>query len=128
MTEPRWLSRRTVLHLHERQIARFGGATGIRDEGLLDSALARPLNLYAYGSPDLFALAGAYAAGLLQNHPFVDGNKRTGFVAAALFLDRNAWELAAPEAEAVVMTLGLAAGEIEEEGYAAWLCDRSLSR
>ena len=97
----------------------------MRDEGLLDSALARPLNLYSYGEPDLFALAGAYAAGIVQNHPFVDGNKRTGLVAAALFLDRNGMEFLAPEAEAVVMTLGLAAGEIEEAGYAAWLRDRS---
>lgn len=125
MTAPRWLSRRLVLYLHERQIVRFGGAAGIRDDGLLESALARPLNLHAYGEPDRAALAGAYAAGLVQNHPFVDGNKRTGFVAAALFMELNGCSLEAPEAEAVVMTLGLAAGEIDEDGYAAWLRDRS---
>ena len=125
MTEPHWLSRRIVLHVHERQIVRFGGAAGIRDEGLLDSALARPLNAFAYGNPDLFELAGAYAGGIVQNHPFVDGNKRTGFVAAVLFLHGNGFDLDAPEAEAVVMTLGLAAGEVGEEGYADWLRDRS---
>lgn len=125
MREPRWLSHRLILTVHDLQLTRHGGAGGLRDEGLLDSALARPANLYGYGEPDLYALAAAYAAGIIRNHPFVDGNKRTGFVAAALFLDRNGVRLVAPEAEAVVMTLGLAAGEIEEVGYAAWLRDNS---
>lgn len=125
MTEPRWLSQHLVVALHERQIARFGGALGIRDDGLLESGLARPRNLYAYGETDLCVIAAAYAGGIIRNHPFVDGNKRTGFVAAALFLHENGLRLTAPEAEATVMTLSLASGEMPEAGFAAWLRDRT---
>ncbi len=125
MNEPRWLTGPVVLAIHARNLARFGGAGGLRDESLLDSALARPRNLHAYETGDLFALAAAYAAGLVRNHPFVDGNKRTAFVAAALFLRTNGFRLLAPEAEAVVMTLTLASGELPEAGFAAWLRDRT---
>ena len=125
MTEPRWLERRIIVALHDVQLVRHGGAGGIRDAGLLESALARPRNLHVYGEGDLFALAAAYAAGIVRNHPFVDGNKRTGFIAAALFLQENGLRLDAPEAEAVVMTLGLASGEMPEQGFAAWLRDRT---
>ena len=125
MREPRWLERRIIVAVHDAQLVRLGGAGGIRDAGLLESALARPRNLYAYGEGDLFALAAAYAAGIIRNHPFVDGNKRTGFIAAALFLQENGLRLGAPEAEAVVMTLGLASSEMPEQGFAAWLRDRT---
>ncbi len=125
MTEPRWLERRIIVALHDVQLVRHGGAGGIRDAGLLESALARPRNLHAYGEAELYALAAAYAYGIVRNHPFVDGNKRTGFVTAALFLQENGLCLTAPEAEAVVMTLGLASGEMPEEGFAAWLRDRT---
>ena len=125
MREPRWLARSIVLGIHARQLIRFGGASGIRDEGLLESALARPRNLDAYGEVDLCALGAAYAAGIVRNHPFVDGNKRTAFVSCALFLQENGLRLIAPEPEAVVMTLGLASGELPEAGYAGWLRDRT---
>ena len=125
MTEPRWLERRIIVAVHDTQLARLGGAGGIRDDGLLESALARPRNLHAYGEAELCVLAAAYAAGIVRNHPFVDGNKRTGFIAAALFLQENGLRLNAPEAEAVVMTVGLASGEMPEQGFAAWLRDRT---
>jgi len=125
VTEPRWLERRIIVALHDVQLVRHGGAGGIRDVGLLESALARPQNLHAYGEGDICALAAAYAFGIVRNHPFVDGNKRTGFIAAALFLQENGLRLIAPEGEAVVMTLGLASGEMPEEGFAAWLRDRT---
>lgn len=126
MTEPFWLSRLAVEIIHDEQLAEHGGAPGLRDPGLLESALARPRNLFGYeGETDPCALAAAYAAGLVRNHPFVDGNKRTGFLAAYTFLLMNGQELVAPEAEAVVMTLGLASGELPEAGYAAWLRDRT---
>ena len=123
MTEPRWLDRRIIVALHDVQLVRHGGAGGIRDAGLLESALARPRNLHAYGEAELYVLAAAYAYGIVRNHPFVDGNKRTGFVTAALFLQENGLRLTAPEAEAVVMTIGLASGEMPEQGFAAWLRD-----
>ncbi|HSF93987.1 MAG TPA: type II toxin-antitoxin system death-on-curing family toxin [Thermohalobaculum sp.] len=125
MTEPRWLGQRIIVAVHDAQLVRHGGAGGIRDAGLLDSALARPLNLQAYGEDDLCVLAAAYAAGIVRNHPFVDGNKRTAFIAAALFLQENGQRLVAPQGEAVVMTLGLASGELPEAGFAAWLRDRT---
>jgi death-on-curing protein len=125
VTEPRWLDRRIIVALHDVQLVRHGGAGGIRDAGLLESALARPRNLHAYGEAELYVLAAAYAYGIVRNHPFVDGNKRTGFVTAALFLQENGLRLTAPEAEAVVMTLGLASGEMPEEGFAAWFRDRA---
>lgn len=102
-------------------LQRFGGLDGVRDEGLLESALNRPRHLFAYGSPSLPELAAAYAAGIVQNHPFIDGNKRTGFMAAALFLEVNGLSFQAPEIEVVERTLALAAGAIEEAEYAAWL-------
>jgi len=121
MAEPVWVARDLVLVLHERLLAEHGGAPGLRDQGLLDSALARPRQLLAYGAPDLCALAGAYAAGLVRNHPFVDGNKRIAFMTAYVFLARNGRRLRAPEAEATATVIGLAAGEIDETAFAAWL-------
>jgi death on curing protein len=121
MRAPVWILRDTVLALHERLLAEFGGSAGVRDLGLLDSALARPENLLAYANPSLFELAASYAFGLVKDHPFIDGNKRTGFATAVLFLELNRLRFEASEADAVVQTLALAAGAIDEAGYAAWL-------
>ena len=121
MTEPKWVRRETVLALHEQSLAQFGGTAGIRDEGLFDSALGRPQNLFAYGKPTLFELAASYAFGLARNHAFLDGNKRTAFVTAVLFLEINGESFRAEQADAAVQTLGLAAGEVSEAQYAAWL-------
>jgi death-on-curing protein len=121
MKLPVWVLRETVLTLHEQSLAEFGGAAGIRDEGLLDSALAKPENLFAYGKPTLFELAVGYGFGLVKNHPFVDGNKRVGFIVAVVFLELNGYRFQATEAEAAVRTLALAAGEMSEADFAAWL-------
>lgn len=122
MTEPKWLLKTAILAVHNQLIAEFGGAEGIRDEGLLDSALSRPVNTFNYGgNVSLPFLAATYASGIIQNHPFVDGNKRTGFLAAYMFLGRNGVQLVADEISATVMTLSLAAGEISEDEYAMWL-------
>jgi death on curing protein len=121
MNEPVWIDRADCLGFHDHLLARFGGLEGIRDEGLLDSALARPQQLMAYANPDLFDLAAAYAHGIVKNHPFMDGNKRSGLMAAALFLECNGYVFEPPEEEAVLQTLGLAAGEMDAEAYAAWL-------
>lgn len=121
MTEPRWIERSTCEAIHISLLARFGGIEGIRDEGLLESALNRPLDMYHYGSPTLHGLAAAYAHGIVKNHPFLDGNKRTGFVTAALFLETNGANVTASEAEAVVQTVALAAGDIDGGIYAEWL-------
>ena len=122
MTEPQWLSKRLVLAIHDEQLAEHGGGEGIRDAGLLDSALARPQNRFTYDpEADLATFAAAYAFGIAKNHPFIDGNKRTAFVAAELFLDLNGRVLAASDAECVLATLRLAAGEIGEDEFADWL-------
>ena len=113
-----------VLALHDEQLAEHGGATGVRDIGLLQSALARPENLDALGEPDAAALAAAYAFGIARNHPFTDGNKRTAAVTALLFLLHNASAFQIGEAELVVMTLALAAGDFSEDETAAWLRER----
>ena len=125
MIQPVWLQTRLVLALHDMLIAEHGGSRGVRDAGLVDAAVSRPVNRFSYGDPDLPALAAAYAAGIIKNHPFIDGNKRTGFAAAATFLDRNGLELTASEAEATRMTLDLASGTVSEEEYAAWLRENS---
>lgn len=121
MKEPRWLPKDLILTVHTRQLAEHGGAGGVRDEGLLESALARPQNRLAYGEADAAALAAAYAFGIARNHPFVDGNKRTAFVACELFLAANGYELVASDEECLAMMLGLAASEIDEAEFAAWL-------
>lgn len=121
MKTPVWVRRDVVLAFHESLLAEHGGASGIRDEGLLDSALGRPQNLFSYGKPTLFDLAAAYGFGLVKNHPFMDGNKRIGFAIAAVFLELNGFILRASEVDAVLRTLALAAGELTEAAYAAWL-------
>jgi death-on-curing protein len=117
----RWVDKRLLLILHDESLAEHGGAPGLRDEGLLDSALARPLNLQAYGSPDWADLAAAYAGGLAQNHPFVDGNKRAAFLAVGLFLALNGRRLTAPQADATLVMLALAAGDLDESRFSDWL-------
>ncbi|MEO0411877.1 MAG: type II toxin-antitoxin system death-on-curing family toxin [Pseudomonadota bacterium] len=126
MTQWRWVSRDTVIALQDMQISQFGGPYGIRDEGLLGSALARPENQAAYREPDVFALAAAYAYGLVRNHPFVDGNKRIGLVVAAVFLEKNQTMLDAKEADAVLTILALAAGELSEAALADWFRANSV--
>jgi death-on-curing protein len=121
MKEPTWLSASFVLALHEDLLAEFGGAAGIRDKGMLESALSRPQNLYNYGKPDIFELAAAYAFGIVANHPFIDGNKRSGFMAAYVFLGRNGLELVSSEADATAATLALASKAMSESAYAKWL-------
>ena len=122
MTEPVWLLKPAILAVHNMMISRFGGAAGIRDESLLDAALARPVNIYKYDSDaTVAALAAAYAAGIIRNHPFLDGNKRTGFMAAYMFLDLNGATLRADEISATAMTLSLAASEIDEHDFSLWL-------
>lgn len=123
-----WLQREVILAVHEEQLAEHGGATGVRDEGLMDSALARPRHLAAYGEPDHAELAAAYGYGLARNHPFIDGNKRTAFVAVELFLALNAWALTASDADCVLTLLSVAAGEIDEPGFADWIRRYSLPR
>lgn len=113
-----------VLALHDEQLAEHGGGQGLRDHGLLQSALARPENLASYGDPDAAALAASYAFGIARNHPFVDGNKRTAAVTALLFLALNGRRFDITEPELVVMVLALAAGELTEDEVAAWFRDR----
>jgi death-on-curing protein len=122
----RWLSKAGVLAIHSEQLAEHGGSSGIRDEHLLESALARPAQLASYGDPQVAELAAAYAYGIVCNHPFIDGNKRTGFVAAATFLALNGWELVAPESEVVEVVLRVAAGAMPQEELARWLSARSI--
>ncbi|WP_342166347.1 type II toxin-antitoxin system death-on-curing family toxin [Methylobacterium sp. SD21] len=118
-----WLTGELVQAIHGRQLRLFGGPTGLRDEGALESALGRPLNRAAYGEPDLAELAAAYAFGIAKNHPFVDGNKRASLLALVTFLGLNNIEFVADEAQAVVMIRSLAAGEIDEAGLTRWIRD-----
>ena len=121
MKEPVWVSKRVVLAMQEELLVEHGGVSGIRDEALLESALARPQNLYSYGDPSLFTLAAAYIYGIVHNHPFVDGNKRTGYVIGGIFLERNGKMLMATEEEATAVMLALANKTIQEAGLATWL-------
>lgn len=123
MTEWKWIDKAILLAVHDRQIAEHGGGQGIRDEGLLESAINRPVNLAGYGQPAAADLAAAYAFGIARNHPFVDGNKRTAWVAARLFLMVNAVEIAFDKAEATVMMQQLAAGDLSEDEVARWFRD-----
>jgi death-on-curing protein len=121
MKTPAWLERADCLAIHEMMLAQHGGRAGVRDEGLLESALGKPKNLLAYGSPTLAELAASYAAGIILNHPFIDGNKRTGFLVAATFLELNGLAFNATEESVVQKTVALAAGKLREADYAAWL-------
>jgi len=117
----KWVAKSVVLAIHEQQIAEHGGTQGIRDLGLLESALARPQNLAAYGEPDLAAMAAAYAFGVARNHPFLDGNKRTSYVATVVFLRLNGLDISADEATRLDVWLSLAAGEMTEEQLTDWI-------
>jgi death-on-curing protein len=125
--KPVWVAKELVLAMHERLLAEHGGTSGIRDDGMLDSALARPQQLLAYDEPDLYDLATAYVGGIVRNHPFVDGNKRTAFMTAYVFLARNGLQLMAPEVEAVQFVTALAAKKVEETEFAGWLRDNCES-
>ena len=125
--EPQWLSLEDALLFHEQLIATFGGSSGVRDLGLLDSALQRPRNLYAYESQDLCDLAGAYAHGIAKNHPFVDGTNRVAFVLTRVFLGIHAVSFDPPETEAVVMVEGLASGALGQAEFTAWIRKHSKS-
>lgn len=121
MKTPCWLTRDECLALHDMMLSHYGGIAGVRDENMLESALARPRQLFHYGKPTMAELGAAYAAGIVKNHPFLDGNKRTGFMMGAGFLERNGFEFCATEADAAIRTLALAAGEMSETAYAEWL-------
>ena len=121
-TEPQWISKKALLLLHEESLAAFGGARGLRDEGLLDSALARPRNTHAYNTGSTVAdLAASYGYGIAKNHAFVDGNKRAAFLSIGLFLAINGYRLTAHPVDAVQTILALASGELDQQGLAGWI-------
>lgn len=124
----RWIDRAVLIAVHEMQLAEHGGGAGFRDAALLESALAKPLNLASYGEPDAAALAAAYGYGIARNHAFIDGNKRTALVASELFLKLNGWQLVASDAECVLTMLAVAAGDLTEEKFAAWLRTHAAPR
>ena len=124
----RWIDRAVLIAVHEMQLAEHGGGAGLRDANLLESALSRPLNLAAYGEPDVCALAAAYGYGISRNHAFIDGNKRTALVATELFLRLNGWRLIVSDADSVLTMLNVAAGDISEEDFAAWLRVHAVPR
>ena len=130
MTKPAWvwIDSAVLLAVHDEQLAEHGGAAGTRDMGLFESAVARPQQLAYYGQPDAAQLAATYAFGLARNHPFVDGNKRTAFVAAELFLALNGLKLMAEDAHCVVTMLAVAAGQMDESTFARWLREHSRPR
>ena len=123
-----WIDRRALELLHDESLAEHGGASGLRDEGLLESALARPVNLAAHGRPDVADLAAAYGVGLARNHPFVDGNKRVAFLAVGLFLALNGRRLVASQAEATLTVLAVAVGQMDEAAFARWLREHNKPR
>lgn len=127
--EPRWISKKALLLLHEESLATFGGATGLRDEGLLDSALARPQNKHVYNADSTMAdLAASYAFGLAKNHAFVDGNKRAAFLSIGMFLAINGLKLVASQVDAIQTILAVAAGELDEQGLSVWIHNNSVPR
>lgn len=128
MNAPLWVERRIVLAAHDEALAAHGGGSGVRDMGLLESALARPQNQFAYGEADVAVLAAAYAFGIIRNHPFVDGNKRTAFMTAVFFLELNGYRFTASQVDATLRTLSLAASEIGEAEFAAWLRENVQQR
>jgi death on curing protein len=128
MKQPRWISRKALLYLHSSSLATFGGSTGIRDEGLLDSALARAQNRFLYDpDSDICELAASYGFGIAKNHPFVDGNKRAAFQSVGLFLSINGYELIADQLDAIQIMLSLAGGELSEKDFAAWIRNHTKS-
>jgi death-on-curing protein len=128
MSEPFWLTRQIIIAIHDEQLAIHGGASGLRDEGLLESALDRPRNKWSYENAELPELAAAYAFAIARNHPFVDGNKRTSLLALYTFLGVNGIDFDVPEADAAAMILSLAAGEADEFGLTRWIRDNWPAR
>lgn len=127
--EPRWVSKKALLLLHEESLATFGGASGLRDEGLLNSALIRPQNTYAYNADSTLAdLAASYAFGLARNHAFVDGNKRVAFLSIGIFLAINGFKLVADQVDAIQTFMAVAAGEFDERNLALWIQRSSVPR
>jgi death on curing protein len=127
--EPLWIEERDAVAIHDRLLAHHGGATGLRDLGLLQSALARPRQHYAYAkTPDVVEMAALYTAGAVRNHPFVDGNKRTGFVIGVLFLELHGFDFKASEEDALQAVMALAAGTLDEARYTEWLRENVKSR
>jgi len=127
MEEPLWISKKAVLAMHQEQLSEHGGSDGIRDETLLDSALAKPRNVLAYAeAPDIFHLAASYAFGIARNHAFVDGNKRTALVVSLTFLDRNGWDLEASKADVYFTFLHLADGSLSEDELTAWFTKHAV--
>ena len=124
----RWVDRQALTLLHDESLAEHGGSPGLRDEGLLESALARLRNLAVYGKPDFADLAASYGVGLAKNHPYVDGNKRTAFLAVGLFLTLNGYRLNATQSDATLTMLAVAAGDIEESKFAGWIREHAQSR
>lgn len=127
MDEPVWIIKAVVLALHEEQLAEHGGSPGLRDEGLLDSALNRPKNPLLYGNPDIYDLAAAYAYGIAKNHPFLDGNKRASFVVCEAFLDLNGCDLTAGDEKALLTWIAMAEGTITEPELSQWLRTNSIA-
>ncbi len=123
--DPIWIPKEVILPMHDKLLHRYGGSDGIRDEGLLESALSRPQQLFHYEQSNLFSIAASYAFGIIKNHPFIDGNKRTGFMSAYTFLAANGHRLIATEEDALRMTAGLAASVVSEQEYATWLAAMS---
>lgn len=123
-----WLSQAVVVAVHDSQLAEHGGGAGVRDQNLLESALARPENLAAYGEPDACDLAAAYGFGISRNHAFIDGNKRTGFVAAEMFLLLNGYDLIVDDARCAITMLAVAAGEITEAEFATWIRQHAVKK
>jgi death-on-curing protein len=129
MSEPRWIAKHALVLLHAEALAEHGGAEGLRDEAALESALARPLNHFHYaGTTDLAALASTYGAGISQNHPFIDGNKRTAFIAMGLFLALNGLRLVAGQVDATRVMFAVAAGQLTEDELAAWIRQQTRPR
>lgn len=128
MRQFRWVDKQLLVTLHDESLALHGGASGVRDEGLLDSALNRAVNLSMYGSPDFAELAAAYGVGLAKNHAFVDGNKRVAFLSVGLFLGLNGYKLKATQVDATLTMLAVAAGEIDEASFAIWIRKNAISR
>jgi death-on-curing protein len=127
VNEPLWISKKAVLAMHSAQLAEHGGSNGIRDETLLDSALAKPRNVFAYvDQPDIFRLAASYAFGIARNHAFVDGNKRTALVVSLTFLDRNGWDIEATKEDLYFTFLHLADGSLTEEELTAWFTKHAV--
>ena len=127
MNEPRWVLKQAVLALHAEQLAENGGPEGLRDETLLDSALAKPLNVFSYSDgSDLFRLAASYAFGIARNHAFVDGNKRTALFVSIMFLNLNGWDIVAPKEDMYLTFLQLAEGSVDEERLTAWFREHAV--